>query len=262
MSLNKNETSLNLFRTEIDKIDSDIIKLLKQRMQVISRVAQFKKSVGEKFFIKSAREADMVKDLIAQFPDFPASAISKIWRAIITSANLHEQPISALIYNPKNLPDYKYLVREYYLNILPIFEFKNFVQIIENLEKKPAQIVAFPASEASLEDWWIDFAKNKIGLKIFAKIKNNFEHELFLSAIKQQEKSSADKSLLVIEIEKGDHLNAVALMENNKIPAKILASKNEIYLLELDGFYDNEDRRFDNFKKTCTIFSIIGNYPN
>ena len=126
MSLNKNEISLNSFRAEIDKIDGDIIKLLKQRMQVIERVAQFKRSAGENFFIKSAREADMIKDLIAQFPQFPRSAIIKIWRAIITSANLDEQKVAALIYNPKNLPDYKYLLREYYLDILPIFEFKNF----------------------------------------------------------------------------------------------------------------------------------------
>lgn len=258
MSLNKNETNLNSFRAEIDKIDSDIIKLLKQRMQVIERVAQFKRGAGENFFIKSAREADMIKDLIAQFPQFPRSAIIKIWRAIITSANLHEQEVAALIYNPKNLPDYKYLVREYYLDILPIFEFKNFNEIFESLEKNSAQIVAIPAST----DWWLDFANNKIDLKIFAKIAENSQHELFLSAIKPQEKSSSDKSLLVIEIEEGDHLNAVALMENNQIGAKVLAAKDEIYLLELDGFYGDEDPIFDNFKKTCAIFKVIGNYPN
>lgn len=261
MSQNKNETSLNSFRAEIDKIDGDIIKLLKQRMQVITRVADFKKNVGEKFFIKSAREADMLKDLYSQFPQFPKSAITKIWRAIITSANLYEQPISALIYNPKNLADYKYLLREYYLDILPIFEFKNFAEIIENLEKKPAQIAAFPAAKNELENWWIDFAQNKIGLKIFAKIENNFGHEIFLSAIKEQEKSSADNSLLVVEVEEKNHLNVLALFENNKIPAKILASKDEIYLLEIDGFYTESDAIFKNFEHTFEIFTVIGNYP-
>jgi hypothetical protein len=152
-------------------------------------------------------------------------------------------------------------VREYYLDILPIFEFKNFADLLENLEKNSTQIAAFPASNADLENWWIDFAKNKIDLKIFAKLPNNFGQELFLSAVKPQEKSSSDKSLLVVEVEEGNHLNIVALLQNNKISAKILASKNDIYLMELDGFYAGEDPIFNNFKKTCVIFSIIGNYP-
>ena len=62
---NKNSsTTLQDLRSEIDKIDNQMIELLGQRMAIVSRVGELKKNNNEKFFIKSNREADMIKDLI------------------------------------------------------------------------------------------------------------------------------------------------------------------------------------------------------
>jgi chorismate mutase len=55
--------TLEDFRSKIDVIDNKIINLLKSRMAIVARVAEFKKSNNYKFFIRSAREADMIKDL-------------------------------------------------------------------------------------------------------------------------------------------------------------------------------------------------------
>ena len=51
-------------RKEIDAIDEQLISLFKQRMKVVKRVGVLKKKDDIKFFIRSAREADMIKNLL------------------------------------------------------------------------------------------------------------------------------------------------------------------------------------------------------
>ncbi len=271
---NQQQKNLNEFRADIDKIDQKILNLLQERMQIVRNVAKFKEKNNEKFFIKSAREANMVKDLIKQSQsfstDFSPCAIIKIWRAIITSANLLEQPIKALIFNPKNIADFKYLVKSYYLDVLPIVEFENINNLDKNLEKNQAQIVIFPALDFA-QNWWLNLANNKFGLKIFAKIPflkdENSNHQLFLSAIKQPEESGSDNSLLVIEINKNFNENhLINAFENCAISAKILdnfSSENHFYLVETKGFFDFGNEKLINFsqEKISPIVKIIGYYP-
>jgi chorismate mutase/prephenate dehydratase len=267
---NQQQKNLNEFRADIDKIDQKILNLLQERMQIVRNVAEFKKENNENFFIKSAREANMIKDLIKQSQDFLPCAISKIWRAIITSANMLEQPINALIFNPKKISDYQYLIKNYYLDILPITEFENIDNLFAQIDKNKAQIAVFPALDFT-QNWWLDLANNKPDLKIFAKIPflkdENSNHQLFLSAIKQPEESSSDNSLLVIEINKNFNENhLINAFENCAISAKILSNfskETNVYLVETQGFFDLKNEKLINFcqEKISPIVKIIGHYP-
>ena len=63
----------------------------------------------------------MIKDLLKKSGNIlPKTTIISIWRKIITTANMHEQPLVIAIHNPKNSPDYNYLVREYYNELVPL----------------------------------------------------------------------------------------------------------------------------------------------
>ena len=64
MSENQQNKTLALFREQIDEIDLKILNLLKDRMVVIKNVGDLKKSYNEKFYIRSNREADMIKNLV------------------------------------------------------------------------------------------------------------------------------------------------------------------------------------------------------
>jgi chorismate mutase len=166
------EAALMELRQEIDEIDNQIISLFAHRMRVVSKVGELKKNSQEKFFIRSNREADMLKKLVKKSGDIlPKSTIISIWRKIITAANMHEQPLRLAIHNPKNLPDYGYLLREYYDHSVPQQIFQSAAATIASLEKNEAQIgiFALPQSDDE-ENWWIDLAKSHPGLKVFAKI--------------------------------------------------------------------------------------------
>ena len=165
MSENQQNKTLALFREQIDEIDLKILNLLKDRMAVIKNVGDLKKSYNEKFYIRSNREADMIKNLVNLAENkFPKSAIINIWRKIITTANMNEQELRIAIHNPKNISDYTYLIREYYNNDVPIINYDSANSVVSDLENKNAQIgiFALPSSndesdkkEDTKENWWI-----------------------------------------------------------------------------------------------------------
>lgn len=280
---NKNSSAtLQDLRSEIDKIDNQMIELLGQRMEIVSRVGELKKNNNEKFFIKSNREADMIKDLIKKSnSNFPKSAIVNIWRKIITAANMHEQPLNIAIHNPKNISDYAYLVKEYYNMEVPISFHDSVAAIAIEMEKGETQIGIFALPLASdnnsdksdfSENWWINLANNKLGIKIFAKIPfvDSDKIDLVAVAIKEAEKSSDDNSLIYIEVDKEISKNQVlSALKESGLEAKILKSvkspqvENIIFnLVELRGFFLESDEALKKFSKSKIrpFVKILGSY--
>lgn len=284
---NSHEALLEL-RHEIDEIDEKIISLLAQRMSVIGRVGVLKRSNQEKFFIRSNREADMIKNLIRKSDNIlPKSIIISIWRKIITTANMCEQPLQIAVHNPQNAAALNYLIKEYYNDSVPLHNFDSANNIILALEKNEAQIAIFALPKFNDEEkksdlqetWWIALANNRNGLKVFAKLpffefddakKNNEQIKLVALAIKEPEKSSSDNSLLYVEAVKEISKNQIlsALKEQN-LAAKILKIVQlkqvegiVFYLVEIDGFYLEADEPIKNFSKSKIkpYVKILGHY--
>ncbi|HLD77244.1 MAG TPA: chorismate mutase, partial [Rickettsiales bacterium] len=126
---------LGELREEIDKIDDKILKLLQKRLEIVKSVQEVKSKNGEEFFIKSAREADMIKNLLTKTKIMPKSAIIDIWRKIITSANCLEQPLQIALHNPNHITDFKYILRQYYADFVPIINQNNIADVIFDIEK-------------------------------------------------------------------------------------------------------------------------------
>ena len=252
MSENQQNKTLALFREQIDEIDLKILNLLKDRMSIIKDVGDLKKSYNEKFYIRSNREADMIKNLVNLSENkFPKSAIINIWRKIITTANMSEQNLRIAIHNPKNISDYLYLIREYYNNDLPIINHDSANSVVSDLENNNAQIgiFALPSSndesdkkEDTKENWWISLANNRIGLKIFAKIpfvefeqkdKNSNSIQLVATAIKEPEKSNSDNTIITIETSKEVSKSAIlSALKEVELDGKILKSAQ---IIQFDG---------------------------
>ena len=277
MSENQQNKTLALFREQIDEIDLKILNLLKDRMAVIKNVGDLKKSYNEKFYIRSNREADMIKNLVNLAENkFPKSAIINIWRKIITTANMNEQELRIAIHNPKNISDYTYLIREYYNNDVPIINYDSANSVVSDLENNNAQIgiFALPSSndesdkkEDTKENWWISLANNRIGLKIFAKIpfvefeqkdKNVNSIQLVATAIKEPEKSNSDNTIITIETSKEITKSAIlSALKEVELDGKILKSAQIIqfdgikfHLIELKGFYLENDLILKKFSQT------------
>lgn len=255
-------------------------------MQIINRVGELKKSNNEKFFIRANREADMIKDLVKKSDsNFPKSAIVSIWRKIIASANMHEQSLNIALHNPKNIPDYSYLLREYYYDAVPIISHDSTTNIISEIEKGAAQIGVFAMPKSSenqergdiAENWWIGLANNKSGIKIFAKVpfveaKENDRDKISLVAvaIKPAEKSQEDNSLIYVEVKKEVSRSLILMsLAEHGLKASILKAVKLpqvddviFYLIELEGFYSEEDAAIKNFSKSKIrpYVKVLGTY--
>ena len=290
MSENQQNKKLALFREQIDEIDLKILNLLKDRMMVIKDVGELKKSYNEKFYIRSNREADMIKNLVNLAEDkFPKSSIINIWRKIITTANMNEQALRIAIHNPRNITDYTYLVREYYNNDVPIINYDSANSVVAELENQQAQIgiFALPDSiddfdkkEDTKENWWISLANNRIGLKVFAKIpfvefaqkdKNSNSIQLVATAIKEPEKSISDNTLITIET--GKEVNKSTILTAFKeigLEGKILKSAQvmqfdgiKFHLIEIEGFHLENDDVFKKLSqsKIKPFIKVLGHFP-
>lgn len=277
--LNKNyETALNQCRSQIDAIDDKILSLLGDRIKIVENVRHIKQANGEGLFIKSAREADMIKDLLAKAaPELTKSTIISIWRKIITSSNVLEQNLQIALHNPQKISDYNYLLREYYSDSVPIISHDSAANVILDIENKKAQIAIFalPDENNNADNWWINLANNKSGIKVFALIpfsKTANKINLVALAVKEQEKSSDDNSLLCIDISSNLSRSDLAkALKESEIDAKIIKSaqlKNvqdvAFYLVEARGFFDQNSPQIAALKKhkIKPFVNILGVYPN
>jgi chorismate mutase len=281
---NKTPKELTEFRLEIDKIDDQIINLLKDRMKIVAKVGEFKRSLNENFLIKSSREADMIKNLVIKADGaLPKSTIVSIWRKIITSANMLEQEIKIALHNPSKTPDFHYLIREYYGDFMSISVQDSVTNIVAELEKKDSHIGVFALPtegdiDNNSENWWINIAGNNSNIRVFAKIpfieKSNNQapkKELVVVAIKEAEKSNEDKTLLVVETSKEVSRSQIQqVLKDCDLNGKILKSTklkqvdNIIFsLIEIDGFFIQSDPKIAEFSKSKIrpFAKVIGNYP-
>jgi len=279
--MQKISKELEEFRKKIDNIDCKILSLLEDRMEVVKEVAKFKTRKKHKFFIKSAREADMINELIQKSSNnlFNETILS-IWRKIITNANLLEQEIKIALHNPDKNNDYIHPLREYFNNLVPINNFENASNIIHSLEKNEFQIAAFSLPKSpdntNNKNWWINFAANN-DVKIYAKTSFGKENdddnlELVLAAKKEVEKSKSDNTLTVIEFEKSVNKSDINLeLKSLEIDFKILDQSNlsqidniDFYLIELKGFFDIKNAKIQKFlqSKLKPFIKIIGYYAN
>ncbi|MFT6106073.1 MAG: chorismate mutase [Rickettsiales bacterium] len=261
MANNSNQDRLLQLRSQIDEIDDSLINLLNKRIGIVKEVGKYKRSINESFFVKSAREADMIKDLLIKSdPSIPKSTIVNIWRKIIASANFLEQDLNISIFNPHEIADYQYLVREYYGDFIPFSENKNSAQILSDIKDQKSQIGVF-CSDEGLENedniWWKNLAHNKNEIQIFARIPfvGTSKYQLFVCAIKAPEKSSDDKTLLVIQSSDID-----SSLKESGFNFKILQSSANFHLIEIDGFFKNSDQRINNIP--AKFIKTIGHFAN
>jgi chorismate mutase len=287
MTENQHNKNLQELREEIDEIDAQIIKLIKRRMSVIPRVSELKKNNGEKFFIKSSREIDMIKNLVKQVEgNFLKLTIADIWRKLITSANMEEQALQIGIHNPHAVGDYEYLVREYFSQQVTITNFDSATNLITEMEKSAINIGVFllPNPEENFDkkdtiqkNWWINMANNRAGLKIYAKIpfvdfssqKNKKNIQLVLSAIKDAEPSESDFTLLSIEVASDVSRSEIFSLFKDFNYKLLSIVKNSqfigisLYLIEIQGFYLENDFLIKNLlqNKIKPFIKVLGHYP-
>ena len=143
-------------RAEIDAIDTRLLQLLAQRMEIVEKVGHLKRKNGQEgVFIRPKREDEMMKRILASGAGkFPKQALFSIWRAIISASLQVENPFKVITTKcaGKEVFDYFGSVTEYVL-------LDNAAQVIENIAINVVGVLPDSA----------DLSKLPKNMRVFAK---------------------------------------------------------------------------------------------
>ena len=162
------QNQLNHYRAEIDAVDQQMIALLKQRIKIVSEVGKLKRCDNTlQCFIRSGREADMLRDIYAKFEgsDFHPEAAIAIWRQIISASTQHESQMRLITSEAK-----RDTAKTYFGEFMPISYVDDAGDALNILAENPSDIVILPPWEEDSYFWQIFAKKAPSTLKIFAQL--------------------------------------------------------------------------------------------
>lgn len=249
-----NDDKLAKFRHKIDEIDEKIIQLLKERIEIVKQVGEFKKKTTTvPCPIRPRREAEMVRRIVEKFrvSDFPSSAAAAIWRIIIGASTGREANLTLSVLAGENDNNLYWLAREYFGPASPIIKQPHINRIIGDVldGKAAVGIVPFLRS-ADTNNWWTVLMQPGANTpKIFAHVPliyTDIPGKAIPSALAIAklipEPSGDDMSLIVIE---ADHNVSQHRLQTAFINAKLevtwinianLTPASRHHLVEIKGF--------------------------
>lgn len=187
------DSKLSELRNKIDAIDRELLKLLGDRSDIVCEVGKLKGDNNGNNFIRSGREARMLRELTAKGAGkFPKAAIKSIWRVIISASLDLESGLKIAL--PNNL-DFKSHrdITEYFGNFIHYQEYEDETEILDSIDKHTIGI--FPLTSG----WWLNLGDTKHkNLKIFARLNDN----LFAVAKLGTEESGDDVTLAITHADK------------------------------------------------------------
>lgn len=240
------DLDLATLRSDIDTIDNEIVSLLKKRLHVVHQVGKIKANQPKQSFIRSGREATMIKQLVKQIDkQYPAETIIRMWRSIITASLYAEQPFNIAVEVNSMSRDNYWLAREYFGTFVPTSIHDRTEEVIHHIQNDPSFIgVVSPTGS-----WWDILSTGTgapYGISVFACLPFVHSHttpkqDLALSLAQvTPEKTGHDISLLVVQTTRSDALVALeAALQKLSLPLLDHQKNANKLLLYIDGYITN-----------------------
>ena len=254
--MNDRLTDLASLREEIDNIDKGILRLIKNRLNISSKIADFKQKGDE--IIRPGREAQILRACSEHATDLlPREVILSIWRELITASCLTQSKITIAVCAPDKSVGYWSLARDHFGTVVPMKLYKSPKETIQLVSNTPNSLGLIPSPEEYSNDQWWSYlvSKNQNSPKIIGKlpfmrsVDEQFEDiESYLISNSQPESSGKDKTWIVIELNK--KISFDLMQENvrniyNFCSLKHIFSETKdsiYYLFEMEGFYNSNSQ--------------------
>jgi chorismate mutase len=257
-----NDDNLAKFRHKIDEIDEKIIQLLKERIEIVKQVGEFKKKTSTvPCPIRPRREAEMIRRIVEKFraSDFPSTAAAAIWRIIIGASTGLEANLTLSVLANENDNNLYWLAREYFGPNSPIIKQPHINRIIGDVLDGKAAVGIIPFLRgADTSNWWTALMQPGANTpKIFAHVPliyTDIPGKAIPSALAIAklipEPSGDDMSLIVIE---ADHNVSQHRLQTAFMNAKLevtwlnivnLTPVSRHHLVEIKGFITSEHAGF------------------
>jgi hypothetical protein len=210
-------------------------------------------------FIRSGREAEMVRRIVACFKGktFPAPATAYIWRMIISASLSLESPLTVSAYTAETNHDIYWLTREYFGNFISIAKEPTSKRVLGDVLDGKAGVGVLPLPGGTTEwSWWRELPE---GIKVFACLPfilaKGSEIQALAVAKIEPETSGDDVTLLSIETDMDISQSRLKTTFDKQklatrwLAAETLPSKHRLHLVEIKSFIKAENEAIKMVKK-------------
>lgn len=273
--MNKDGTSLQALREEIDRIDSSLHALIKQRAALVEAIRQVKTrdSIAT---VRPGREAEILRSLSQRHDSaFPFAAVARIWREIIAAITRMEMPdYTVAVHMGSSDPALWDLARNQFGSATPMTPFATSREVLGEVASGRATVgVLTCPREGDSDPWWTNIAVRD-GLRIAYRLpftprgdgRADGTAEALAIGRVVPEASSRDRSLIVIETQEAlSRAGVTALAERVGIKGHPIASCRaglHYQLLDAEGFIADDDARVGELTRLSDVAqaTVIGAY--
>jgi chorismate mutase/prephenate dehydratase len=261
---------LNALRQEIDSIDDDLHGLIRRRAALVGEITATKPAGG--LALRPGREAQVMRKRLATHDgSFPAAAVYRMWREMMSAFSLMQTPgLKVAVCRSNDQPGYWDLARDHFGCQVPMVPYESPAQVLAEVCANPTTIGVAPAPiEADASPWWPLLAgrdptlPNVVARLPFLVMPNARARGItaFVLARIEPEDSGEDRALVSLESKQGfsrDRLSA-ALAKAGLPPYasamdQVVAGMHH-YLLELPGVIADADPRLRTLEQALALRS-------
>ena len=273
--MNKSGTSLQDLRAEIDRIDSEMHGLIKQRAALVEAIREAKAG-DTSSLVRPGREAGILRALHSRHDSpFPFAAVARIWREIIAGITRMEMTDYAVAVHVSGAdPALWDLARNQFGSATPMTPFATSREVLGEVAAGRATlgVLACPR-EGDADPWWTNIAVRD-GLRVSYRLpfapradgRTDGTLEALAIGRVAPESSGQDRSLIVVETREAlSRAGVTALAERVGIKGYPIASCIAglyFQLLDADGYVTESDPRIDELSKLNDVaqVTVIGSY--
>lgn len=252
-----NQSELEELRRRIDGIDNNLLDLLADRLEVVSRVAALKANGAGATFVPS-REAAIIRRLVERNRgDLPVGTMIRMWRELLGAAVRLEGPFAVGSYVPPDGPGVWDISRDHFGSQTPMTMFQTTLQVIRAVADRRVAIGVLPMPQDGDKDpWWVHLLSPDADVpRVVARLpfgpRGNARSDgdaLAIGYAPQQPSGGADRTLLAsenaVDISHSRFLTALSALG---MSCRLIASSSHgglaHTLIEFDGFVTLDDPR-------------------
>ena len=164
--------SLADLRSEIDRIDETMHRLLMERSEIIDRLVEVKRSQKEgASAFRPAREADMMRRLVERHHGhLPLDTVESIWRVIIATFTYIQAPYSVHADLSIGEPAMRDSARFHFGFTVPFIAHMGARGVIEAVEASKGDLGLLPVAPYTRSDPWWTALEGADRLKVIARL--------------------------------------------------------------------------------------------
>jgi chorismate mutase len=149
-------SDLEELRRRIDGIDDRLQDLLIERIEIVSRVATHKRSNQGVAIHQPAREAEILRRLVARRKGaFPPATLVRMWRELLAATTRLQGSFTIAVYAPPETSGLWDIARDHYGSDTAMLAFRSTGQIIRAVTEGQAAIGVLPMPrEEDPDPWW------------------------------------------------------------------------------------------------------------